>query len=114
MPIDLWFFFHVLVFPGFAFIFFLTLFCDWIERKIEARMQNRIGPSVAGPGGVLQPLADFVKLLAKEDIVPLDAKRFIFKASPILAFSMLVFAVSFLPINGSSAIPNSSFSGDLI
>jgi NADH-quinone oxidoreductase subunit H len=114
LALDFGFFFSVLVFPGFTFILFFTLFCDWVERKVEARMQNRVGPAVAGPGGILQPLADFMKLLTKEDIVPLNAKQILFKATPILSFSMLVFAVSLLPIDGSSAIPNSSFAGDLI
>jgi NADH-quinone oxidoreductase subunit H len=114
MALDAWFFFSVLVFPGFTFILFFTLFCDWVERKVEARIQNRVGPAVAGPHGILQPLADFMKLLTKEDIVPLNAKQILFKASPILSFSILVFAVSLLPIDGSSAIPNASFSGDLI
>ena len=114
MALDAWFFFSVLVFPGFTFILFFTLFCDWVERKIEARIQNRVGPAVAGPHGILQPLADFMKLLTKEDIVPLNAKQILFKASPILSFSILVFAVSLLPIDGSSAIPDASFSGDLI
>lgn len=114
MVLDIWFFLQVLVFPGFIFILFLTLFCDWVERKIEARMQNRVGPAVAGPGGILQPLADFIKLLTKEDIVPLNAKQVLFKAAPILSFAILVFAVSFLPIDGSSAIPNAGFAGDLI
>ena len=114
MPVDLWFLFRVLVFPGFLFVLMLTLFCDWFERKIEARLQNRVGPAVAGPGGILQPLADFIKLLTKEDIVPKNAKNTIFKIAPILAFSMLVFAMLFIPIDGQSAIPNSSFSGDLV
>jgi len=114
MAIDFLFFFRVLVFPGFTFVLFFTLFCDWVERKIEARLQNRVGPSVAGPGGILQPLADFIKLLTKEDIMPLDAKQLLFKAAPILSFSVMVFSVSLLPIDGSSAIPGSSFAGDLI
>jgi NADH-quinone oxidoreductase subunit H len=114
MALDPLFFFSVLVFPGFIFILFLTLFCDWVERKIEARMQNRVGPAVAGPWGILQPLADFMKLLTKEDIVPLNAKQILFRAAPILSFSILVFAVSFLPIDGFSAIPNAGFSGDLV
>jgi NADH-quinone oxidoreductase subunit H len=114
MPIDLYFLFRVLVFPGFLFVLLLTLFCDWFERKIEARLQNRVGPAVAGPGGILQPLADFIKLLTKEDIVPRDAKRTIFRIAPVLAFSMLIFAMLFIPIDGQNAISNSSFSGDLI
>ena len=104
----------MLVFPGFTFILFFTLFCDWVERKVEARMQNRVGPALAGPAGILQPLADFLKLLTKEDIIPHNAKRIVFKLAPLLSFSILVFAVSFLPIDGNSVIPDSSFAGDLV
>jgi NADH-quinone oxidoreductase subunit H len=106
--------FRVLVFPGFTFILFLTMFCDWVERKIEARMQNRVGPSFTGPAGILQPLADFIKLLTKEDIIPRDAKKTVFRFAPILAFSVVVFAMCFLPVDGSAIIPNSAFAGDLI
>jgi len=114
MVLDSWFFFRVLVFPGFTFLFFFTMFCDWIERKIEARMQNRTGPKFTGPAGILQPFADVVKLLTKEDIIPRAAKKTVFRLAPILSFSLVVFAMSFLPIDGAAIIPNSSFSGDLI
>jgi NADH-quinone oxidoreductase subunit H len=114
MLFDLYFVFRVLVFPGFTFLFFFTMFCDWVERKIEARMQNRMGPTFTGPGGILQPFADVVKLLTKEDIVPGGAKKTIFRLAPILSFSMIVFAISFLPIDGAAIIPDSSFAGDLI
>lgn len=114
MVFDPWFFFRVLVFPGFTFLFFFTMFCDWIERKIEARMQNRMGPTFTGPSGILQPFADVVKLLIKEEIVPSGAKKTVFRVAPILSFSMIIFALSFLPIDGAAIIPNSSFSGDLI
>ena len=106
--------FRVLVFPGFTFILFFTMFCDWVERKMEARMQNRMGPSFTGPSGILQPLADFIKLLVKEEIIPCDSKRTVFRFAPIFALSVLVFAMCFLPVDGSSVIPNVSFSGDLI
>ncbi|MEM2107925.1 MAG: complex I subunit 1 family protein [Candidatus Bathyarchaeia archaeon] len=114
MILDSWFIFRVLVFPGFTFIMLVTLFCDWLERKIEARMQNRVGPAFAGPAGILQPLADVIKLLTKEDIVPRGAKKTVFRLAPILSFSIIVFALSFLPIDGAAAIPDSSFAGDLI
>ncbi len=114
MALDPYFFFRVLVFPGFTFLLFFTLFCDWVERKIEARMQNRVGPAVAGPAGILQPLADFIKLLTKEDKVPRDAKKMVFRFAPILAFSIMVFGFCFLPIDGSGVILNSGFTGDLI
>jgi NADH-quinone oxidoreductase subunit H len=90
------------------------MFCDWVERKIEARMQNRMGPTFTGPGGILQPFADVVKLLTKEDIVPRGAKKTVFRLAPIISFSIIVFAISYLPIDGAAVIPNSSFDGDLI
>ena len=105
--------FRILVFPGFTFILFLTLFCDWVERKLEARIQNRVGPLVAGPAGILQPLADFIKLLTKEDIQPKNAKQFVFKFAPLAAFAMMVFAMCFLPIDGSNVL-STGFNGDLI
>jgi len=108
------FVFRVLVFPGFAFILLFTMFCDWVERKIEARMQNRMGPTYTGPAGVLQPLADFVKLLTKEDIVPFDTRNVVFRLAPILSFSIFIFAFLFLPVDGVNVIPNSNFEGDLI
>ena len=110
----LWLIFRVLVFPGFTFILFFTLFCDWVERKIEARMQNRMGPTFTGPSGILQPLADFIKLLTKEEITPCESKKTVFRFAPILAFSVIVFAVCFLPIDGSSVIPGVGFAGDLV
>ncbi len=118
--IDLWLIFQILVFPGFTFILFLTLFCDWVERKLEARIQNRVGPMVAGPAGILQPLADFIKLLTKEDIEPRETKKLVFRYAPLAAFAIMVFAMLFLPISGTSvlstggSISTSGFSGDLI
>jgi NADH-quinone oxidoreductase subunit H len=114
MVLDVNLVFRVLVFPGFTFLLFFTMFCDWVERKIEARLQNRMGPTFTGPGGILQPLADLIKLLTKEDIVPRDTKRTVFRIAPILAFTIIVFAFCFLPIDGSNIIPGSSFQGDLL
>jgi len=112
--IDFMLIFRILIFPGFTFIFLLTLFCDWVERKLEARIQNRVGPMVAGPGGILQPLADVIKLLTKEDIEPRDTKKLVFRYAPMVAFSIMVFALCFLPIDGASVLSSGGFSGDLI
>jgi NADH-quinone oxidoreductase subunit H len=114
MTLDFWFVFRVLVFPGFAFILFLTMFCDWFERKIEARMQNRIGPTYTGFAGLFQPLADFVKLLTKENMVPNSARKMVFRFMPVLSFTLFMSAFFFLPIDGSNVIPQLSFQGDLI
>jgi NADH-quinone oxidoreductase subunit H len=73
-----------------------------------------MGPIFTGPRGILQPLADFIKLLTKEEITPSGSKRRIYSFTPILAFSVLVFAMAFLPIDGFSVIPNVGFAGDLL
>jgi len=110
--------FRILVFPGFTFILLLTLFCDWMERKVEARIQNRVGPMVAGPAGILQPLADLIKLLTKEDIEPREAKKLVFRYAPLAAFAIMIFAFCFIPIDGGSVLSFGStvggFNGDLI
>ena len=105
---------RILIFPGFTFILLLTLFCDWVERKLEARLQNRVGPMVAGPAGLYQPFADFIKLLTKEDIEPRDAKKYVFQFAPLIAFTIMVFAICFLPIDGASVLSTAGFNGDLI
>src|SRR5262249_2503001 len=82
----------VVVLVAFASLFAgLTL----IERKLLGRVQNRPGPNRVGPFGLLQPLADGLKMLTKEDVVPRSADRVLHFLSPValLAFSILTFAV---------------------
>lgn len=70
-------------------------YATYMERKVVAYMQHRIGPSYAGPYGLLQPLADAVKLAFKEDIVPDGVERITYAIAPIASFvpAMLIFAV---------------------
>jgi NADH-quinone oxidoreductase subunit H len=114
MAIDLIFFVRTLVFPGFIFLLALVLFFDWFERKIAARFQNRMGPSYTGFWGLLQPIADYIKLFSKEDITPRQTSKILFIVAPLLAFSLFVFALFYIPIDGSNVLLNSSFEGDLI
>ncbi len=79
----------------FVALLLLTLFTTWYERRIVARMQNRPGPNRAGPFGLLQPIADGIKLALKQGITPKNADLFVYLLAPILAATsaMLVFAV---------------------
>jgi NADH-quinone oxidoreductase subunit H len=105
---------RVLVFPGLVFILGLALLYDWVERKLMARMQNRMGPSYAGAAGILQPLADYIKLFSKEVIVPRQASTILHTFSPILAFSIFVASIFFMPIDGLNVMGDPGFEGDLL
>ena len=69
----------------FLILVLLTLFNIWLERRVVARMQHRIGPNVHGPFGLLQSLADGVKLMFKEDLIPKAADKFVFVLAPVIA-----------------------------
>lgn len=73
----------------------MLIVLTWLERKIIARIQNRIGPNRAGPFGLLQAFADMIKMFTKEDITPADADRGPYNIAPGLSVisSILVFAV---------------------
>jgi NADH-quinone oxidoreductase subunit H len=70
-------------------------YATWLERKVVAHLQHRMGPTFAGPYGLLQPLADAVKLMFKEDLVPDGVERVTFALAPMVAFvpALLSFAV---------------------
>ncbi|MFL6003310.1 MAG: NADH-quinone oxidoreductase subunit NuoH, partial [Nocardioides sp.] len=79
----------------FVVLVLLTLFNIWFERRVVARMQHRIGPNVHGPFGLLQSLADAMKLLVKEDMTVKAADKLVYIVAPMIAVfcSLLVFAV---------------------
>jgi NADH-quinone oxidoreductase subunit H len=79
----------------FVILVLLTLFNIWWERRVVARMQHRIGPNVNGPFGLLQSLADGVKLALKEDIIPKAADKVVFVIAPVIAVipAFVTFAV---------------------
>ncbi len=97
---------YLLIFPGFLFLFAFSLFTEYLDRKIYARVQRRVGPPF------FQPFADLVKLAAKEDLVPEKAERFMFTAAPIIGLAAIFAAFLYLPIVASTGLH--SFNGDLV
>jgi NADH-quinone oxidoreductase subunit H len=85
----------------FALMTVAVMLMVWFERKLVADMQNRIGPTRAGPWGILQTLADGVKLIFKEDIVPDKAERRVFILAPFLAVVPAFLLFSIIPIGGN-------------
>src|SRR5438132_3184679 len=78
---------------------FLTLFAliSVLERKILARMQNRYGPNRVGPFGLFQPIADGIKMLIKEDIVPARADKIVHFLAPVLIAATAILALGIIP-----------------
>ncbi|MGD0803136.1 MAG: complex I subunit 1 family protein [Candidatus Bathyarchaeia archaeon] len=108
----------IIIFPGALFIIVYALYCNWLVRKTVARLQNRRGPMYTGYAGLLQPFADLVKLLAKEDITPGAANKPLFSAAPVVIFALALSAVFLIPIQSITNLwaytPIASFEGDLI
>ncbi len=81
-----------------SFLLFVTTMLTYVERRLVARMQNRIGPNRVGPFGVLQGFADLIKLITKEDLIPTLANRNIFSLAPILIMSPVLLMFAVIPI----------------
>lgn len=77
----------------------ITAWSIWFERKFAGRMQSRVGPTLVGPYGLLQPLADAVKLLQKEDIVPENADRALFNLAPPLTVLFALATAAVVPFS---------------
>ena len=82
-----------------CFTLVMVPFLTWVERKVIAHMQVRLGPMLVGPHGILQGIADGVKLLLKENIVPTNADRPIFIIAPILSLVPALIAFSVIPFD---------------
>lgn len=92
-----------------AFILLTTLaYLQWVERKVIAHIQVRLGPSRVGPHGLLQPLADVIKLITKEDLIPPHANKFLFLLAPFLAVTMALISISVIPFGSEVQFGGSS------
>ncbi|MBN2258477.1 MAG: NADH-quinone oxidoreductase subunit H [Anaerolineaceae bacterium] len=96
----------LLVFPGGLFLMSSGLFFEWVDRKLIAQYQNRIGPRW------FQPLADLIKLLAKEEIIPTGVNPGLFIGLPVVALAGALTAALYVPMFGLQ--PSHSYPGDLI
>ena len=89
----------VLLKVGIVFLFLLltTIFMIWAERRVIGRMQNRPGPNRAGPFGLLQPIADALKLPLKEDIIPRTAEKLLFILAPVISGTIAFISFAVIP-----------------
>ncbi|MFQ3293065.1 MAG: NADH-quinone oxidoreductase subunit H [Halobacteriales archaeon] len=97
---------YLFVFPGFLFLFAAGLFVEYVDRKLYATVQNRVGPPI------VQPFADFLKLLSKESIVPEAADRDVFVVAPLFGMAGVLTAILYVPVWGAEAV--FAFQGDLV
>lgn len=85
-----------------TFVLVLDIFLVWMERKIVARFQDRLGPNRVGPFGLIQPLADVLKLLIKEDTTPFTADKWVYNIAPMIALAAVLLLWAVIPISPTS------------
>lgn len=85
---------------AFGFLLVAVMLMIWFERKLLGGMHQRFGPTIAGPFGILQTLADGTKLFFKEDLVPDRSDRFVFKLAPYLSLIPAFLAFAIVPLGG--------------
>jgi len=76
----------------------LDIFLVWVERKVVSRFQDRIGPNRVGPFGLIQPFADIIKLLIKEDITPSGADKVVYNLAPMLSMMSVLILWAIVPL----------------
>jgi NADH-quinone oxidoreductase subunit H len=96
-----WVFFTVLII---AFMLTMVIGAIYIERRAAGRIQTRLGPNRTGPFGLLQPIADAIKVLIKENIVPSVADRIIHLLAPIVAFAPVLIMFTVLPFQNGAML----------
>jgi NADH-quinone oxidoreductase subunit H len=97
---------HWIVFSGIiiAFVLIFVIGFIWFERRAMARMQARLGPNRVGPFGLLQPIADAIKVLVKEDIIPTCVDKPVYWLAPIVAFVPVLMIFAVIPFDNSAVL----------
>ncbi|MDX6200668.1 MAG: NADH-quinone oxidoreductase subunit [Frankiales bacterium] len=101
---DIWWLILIKVVAIFGFLVLSTLFMIWAERRVVARMQQRLGPNRVGPYGLGQGLADGIKLALKEDIIPALADKPIYLLAPVVSAIPAFMAFAVIPVGGRVSI----------
>ena len=92
----------LIIFPLLIFVGLLT----YIERKVIAAMQLRKGPNVVGPLGLFQPIADGIKLLTKEIIIPYGSDKYVFLIAPVITFVLSLVGWAVIPFDKGIVLSN--------
>jgi len=79
-------------------------YLTWLERKVVAHIQARWGPYLVGPHGLLQPMADGIKFILKEDILPLEAEKITYWLAPFIGFVLAFLSIAVIPFGGSYVV----------
>src|SRR4051812_9933985 len=95
----------VMIFGG---VMTALAYLTWLERKVMARVQMRPGPTRVGPFGLLQPLADGLKFLFKEDVIPTNANRMLYIAAPVVSLVPALLSFSVIPFGPNLQIADVS------
>src|SRR3990172_1813066 len=90
---------------AFLTIMLLVAFTVLAERRVLAFIQGRLGPNRVGYGGILQPFADFIKTMVKEDVVPAQATKFVFLLAPMIAVITAIMTIIVYPFGPTITIP---------
>jgi len=88
----------------FAVLMTTLAYLQWVERKVIAHIQVRPGPYRVGPHGLLQPLADVIKLITKEDLIPPHVNKFLYLFAPFFAITMALLSVSVIPFGSTITV----------
>ncbi len=99
----------ILVFSIFGVTLLIAMYSTYLERKVAAFIQDRVGPDRAGPFGLLQPLADGVKMFMKEEIIPNVSNKFLFIVGPCVAMLTAIMAGVVIPWGGTLTINGTQY-----